>query len=388
MARIVFGSYIIRYPLGGMASHVLQYLVGFRRLGHDVYFVEKSGWSKSCFDPVRNAMSDDCSYGVEFARSLLARFGFAEHWTFVDAAGQYHGLDKQAVKDIFRTADVFIDTVDDSWADEASDIESRVFLDGEPGYNQMRMESGDLDPNGAFNYYYTNGWNLDTHMSSAPTAGRKWRHMPHPVVPSLFDDGPSPAGSPFTTIMNWQSHEAVEYDGATYGQKDVEFERFIDLPHRLDVPLEISVSGSRVPVDLLAGAGWKVRDANDVSITFDSFTGYIQRSMGEFSVAKNVFVALKTGWFSDRSAAYLASGRPVVMQETGFSEHLPVGEGLFAVRSVEEAEAAISEIRRHPRKHEVRAREIAEEYIDTRVVLTRFLDEIGSSASQSRQGDS
>ena len=177
--------------------------------------------------------------------------------------------------------------------------------------------------------------------------------------------------------MNWQSHQPIEFNGTMYGQKDVEFVKFIDLPSRIGTPLEVAVSGKRVPTGQLQSAGWQVRDAHEVTLSFDTFCDYVRSSKGEFGVCKHVFVATNSGWFSDRSAAYLASGRPVVLQDTGFSDHLPCGRGLFAVRTVDEAAAAIEDINAHYEQHVQWAREIAVEYLDAAKVLRRFLGELG-----------
>src|SRR5262245_56824427 len=140
MARIVLGSYMVRYPLGGNLSWALQCLVGLQRLGHDVYFVEKSGYSHSCFDPVRDIMSDDCSYGVAVVGDLLARFGLGGRWCYVDASSRYHGLGRAEVEDILRATDLFIDMgTHGSWLDEAATAKLRVLVEGEPGFTQMKM---------------------------------------------------------------------------------------------------------------------------------------------------------------------------------------------------------------------------------------------------------
>jgi hypothetical protein len=177
--------------------------------------------------------------------------------------------------------------------------------------------------------------------------------------------------------MNWQSYEPVHYRGVDYGHKDVEFGKFIRLPGETAVPLELAVSGKKIPRDRIRENGWRVRDAHAVTISFDSFSRYIRDSRGEFGVCKSGFVVTRSGWFSDRSAAYLASGRPVVLEDTGFGSHLPCGEGLFAVGSAGEAAAAIDEIETRYELHARRAREIAEEYLDARKVMGAFLEEIG-----------
>jgi hypothetical protein len=382
MARVILGSYMVRYPLGGMMSWVLQYLVGFQRLGHDVYFVEKSGYPRSCYDPVKNVMSDDCSYGVATLNSVLARFDLADKWCFVDAAGRYHGLSREHVEAVFKSAELFVDMgTHGSWLEEATGAGLRVLIDGEPGFTQMKMEkrlaAGGEPPD--YDVYYTTGRNVGTENSTAPTAGKQWRPLFHPVVVSLFCPQVVNVDAPFTTVMNWQSYEPLEYNGTTYGHKDVEFKKFIDLPSLATTPVELAVSGENVPFEHLINTGWRIRDAHRITASVESFKNYIYASKGELSVCKNGYVMTNCGWFSDRSAAYLASSRPVVMQDTGFSAHIPCGQGLFAVCTVDEAAAAINEISSDYERHSTWAREVAIEYLDAPRVLGRFLHELGVS---------
>ena len=377
MARIVLGATMVRYPLGGMNLWMLGWLVGFQRLGHEVYLVEKSGWPNSCYDLSRKIMTDDCSYGVAVVDALLRRFGLQDNWCFVDASGKYHGMSRQRVQDIFRSADLFVDHEGSEWPDEAAQAGLRVFVDAEPGWCQMQMAAGAGISPINHDRYYTAGANIGTALSIAPTAGKQWRHFFTPVLLDLLPCQSADKDSPFTTVMNWQSHKSVEYNGKTYGQKDVEFARFIDLPRRTTTPLEIAVSGAKVPKQRLSDHGWRVRNADEVAMSFDTYRDYILSSRGEFSVAKNVFVATNCGCISDREGYYMISGRPVVLQDTGFSAHLPCGEGLLAVRSAEEAAAAFEEIERDYARHSKRAREIAGEYFDSAKVLGKLLDELG-----------
>jgi hypothetical protein len=386
MARIVMNSYVVRYPLGGNLSWALQWLVGLQRLGHEVYLVEKSGYLNSCFDLSRGVMSDDCSYGIGVVRALLERFGLQERWCYVDAYKQYHGLPRARIERIVKSADLYLDmgtrglgTADDTWLEEAAGAGLRVLVGTEPGANQMRMErqlaAGQELPQ--YDVYYTTGLNLGTAHTTAPTAGRQWRPIVDPVVVELFPYAPIDPRRPFTTVMNWQSQEPIEFHGVQYGQKDVEFARFLDLPRRVAVPLELAVAGKATPLQQLLAAGWRVRHAHEVTRSLEAYHAYVRASQGEFSVCKQVSVATNTGWFSERSAAYLASGRPVVMQETGFSRHLPCGRGLFAVRTVEEAAAAICEIHGDSQRQARWAREIACEYLEAGKVLGQLLCELG-----------
>lgn len=384
MSRIVVGTYVVRFPVGGYLSWVLQWLLGFQRLGHEVYMVEKSGWANSCYDPATDSMTDDCSYGTAAVNDLLERFGLANRWCYVDDHGNYHGLERESVLSVFKSADLYVDmgthgTWLGSWLEEASETRRRVLVDGDPAYTQMEMElslaAGEVPP--CYDYYYTVGLNVGTDRCSAPTAGRQWRPICDPVIAELFSCGPPPADAPFTTVMSWQAYNPIEFGGTIYGMKDIEFVKFIDLPSWTTAPLELAVSGDMVPAEELTGRGWRLRESLDVTISFDSFRGYIAASRGEFSVSKNVFVATHSGCFSERSAAYLAGGRPVVMQDTGFSQHIPTGRGLFGVRDVGEAAAAIEEINRDYARHSQWARELALEYLEASKVLGQFLCEVG-----------
>lgn len=378
VARIVFGSYLVRYPLGGMVSYVLQYLLGLRALGHDVFFVEKANYPLACFDPARRVMTDDGRIGFRIARRLFRHYGLGEQLSFVDYAGRYHGLPRKAVEEAFVDA-IFIDMgTHGSWLDEASHSALRILIDGEPGYNHIRMVN---DPHSAlhngYDVYATNGRNVGRPGCSVPTGQIEWRHIFHPVVLDFFESPPASANAPYTTVMNWKAHSPITYNGVQYGQKDVEFEKFVGLPSRTNVPLEVSVAGPEVPRQWLVENGWRANDAHTTTRTLSGFLRYLQQSRGEFSVCKEVFVALHTGWFSDRSAAYLAAGRPVVVQDTGLADHLPLGCGLFAVSNVDEAAAALEDIESAYVRHSRAAKEIAREYLDTRVVLPAFLSQAG-----------
>jgi hypothetical protein len=380
MSTIIVGSYMIRYPLGGMMSYTLQSLVGLQQLGHDVYLVEKAHYHNACFDAAANRMTDDCAYGSGVVRDLLGKFGLQEHWCFVDIHGQHHGLSRAKTAEVFRTADVFIDLgTHGSWLEEAVDVPITVLLDGEPAFTQMkwaqRQETGDPLP--AYDYYYSVGQNIGTSRTTAPTAGKAWRHIFYPVVATLFPPIEISPEAPFTTLMNWQSHEPLAFKGVTYGQKDVEFRKFMDLPRLTDQAIEVAIAGRDVPYEQLTAAGWRLSDGHAVSRSYESFCDYVSRSKGEIGICKNVFVATNSGWFGDRNAVYLANGRPVVMQDTGFSAHLPCGEGLFAIHDAEQAADAIDRINADYDRHSRSALAIAHEYLDAPKVLGKLLRDIG-----------
>ena len=383
MARIIVSGYVVRLPLGGYHSWILQWLLGFKRLGHDVWFVEKAGWSKSCVDPLTWKASDDCSPGITAWHALLSRFGLGDRWCFVDAAGTYHGTSRAEIESVFKSADLFVDHLRDcEWSEEAQWAGHRAFIDGEPGMTQVRMmrqaELGQQTP--AFDSYFSVGLNVGTPRSTVPTVNRTWQPICDPVVLDLFEMGPPPPDAPFTTVMSWKAHPDFEYEGQTYGSKYLEFPTIRHLPSRTAVPLELAVSGL-MPIAELKAAGWRVRDSVEASRTFDQWRDYIGRSRGELTICKNYFVAMNTGFFSDRSAAYLAAGRPVILQDTGFSAHLPVGEGLFAFRNAGDAVAALEAVETDYRRHSRAAREIAHEYLAAEKILGGFLETIGQGGT-------
>jgi hypothetical protein len=385
MARIAVSSYMVRYPLGGNLSWALQWIVGLQRLGHDVWVVEKSGYANACFDLSRGEMTDDCSYGVRVVRDLLEPLGLGNRWCYLAFDGAYLGLPRARVEAALGAADLYLEMgthgveMDDTWLDEAASAGLRVLVATEPGVTQMRMalkRAAGL-PLPEYDRYYTTGLNIGTPYSTAPTLNRTWHGIVDPVVVDLFACPPRAEGAPVTTVMNWQSMGAISFEGVEYGQKDREFPKFMDLPRRTRGPIEVAVAGRQAPRDALRAAGWRVRDAHEVTASVGAYRTYIADSRAEFSVAKHACVATNVGWFSERSAAYLATGRPVVIQDTGVRRHLPYGRGLFAVRTVEEAAAAIVEIDADWDRQSRWARELAREFFDAKVVLTAMLTDLG-----------
>ena len=379
MARVVVGVYMVRYPLGGMLSWALQYLLGLQQAGHDVTVVEKAHYHDACFDPKRGTMTDDPSAGLSTVRDLLRRFDLEQRLGFIDVHGQTHGLSQAQVDQAFTEADLFIDCgTHGAWLHEAESADcTTVLIDGEPGYTQIRWQKLiDQDkPVPTYDHYFSNGMLLGTDRCSAPTCGRSWGHAFNPVWPALFDGAPPiDPGACITTVMNWKAHGEVVYQGQTFGQKDIMFRDYLDLPSLTGASLSVAVAGS-APIDQLKAHGWRVEHGHKVTADFDTYRRHIHGSLAEFSVCKHVFVALHTGWFSDRSAAYLASGRPVILQDTGFSKVLPCGEGLFAVTSLEQAAAAIEAVRSDPARHAKAARQIARDYLSADRVMSELVSQ-------------
>ncbi|HXR79328.1 MAG TPA: hypothetical protein VN763_00345 [Saprospiraceae bacterium] len=382
MAKIIMGSYMVRYPLGGNLSWALQYLSGFKDLGHDVYLVEKFVHDDSCFDLFNQMMTNDCSSGIKIVSELLSRFGMDNKWCFVSHDDQYYGLSKQEVQALFKEADLYIENGShEAWNEELSYSQATTaFIDVDPAFTQINWHHRIKNeiPLPDFDFYFTNGLNIGEPGNIIPTCEISWKYIFNPVNTKLFTLSLPDVNAPYSTIMNWKSYAArPKLNGIAYGHKEIEFTKFKNLPSRVSTPMEVALANIPDNKDKeLEELGWKVRHAQDVTYTYDIFQKYLKNVKGEFSVVKNMYAATNSGWFSDKSAAFLASGRPVVLQETGFSSHLPVGEGLFAVNDVTEAKEAIELIEKNYHKHSKKAREIAFEYLDTRKVLGQFLNEV------------
>jgi hypothetical protein len=292
-------------------------------------------------------------------------------------------------REIIETADVLINvagTLERPWDYRAA--KKLVYIDTDPVFCQIGAEIGAdskimrqrLD---AHDVFFTLGECLSSN-DAIPRLDRPWNETKYPIVLDQWRAG-SAGGNRFTTIMNWSSYGSLNYRDQCYGQKGAEFMKYIELPQRvLPISLEVALykpglKSSRdfavpVPLDRLAESGWKIVDAAEVCPDFQSYRRYIHRSKAEWSVAKGGYVLGRSGWFSCRSACYLAAGRPVVVQDTGFSKVLPTGEGVIGFNTLAEAQAGIREVEANYRRHAKAAQDIAEAYFDSDKVLRRLLD--------------
>ena len=379
MARIIVSGTMVREPRGGSNLWYLAWLVGFKMNGHEVYFVEKSEWPDDCYDIPNRAMTSDCSYGYGVVKKLLEKYDLHNHLCFVDHYGVYHGLSKSAVHELFRTADLYVDLEWAQWKEESTYCKMRVFVDGEPGWFQVHIkkwvESGVALP--AYDHFFTDGNLIGTEQCDVPTSGIEWKHNLPPVLLQEVKNAPVNGGSAFTTVMNWNPNKRVEYDGKEYGHKDIEFEKIMGLPSKVDELMEVAVSGKKIPWERLQENGWHARKGDDISISAASYLDYIAGSKAEFSVAKQAFVSTQCGWFNDRSGYYMGFGKPVVLQETGFSKVLPAGKGLLSFTTIEEAAEAVRNVSLNYEMHSKAARELAFEYMEAGKVIRKFLDKIG-----------
>jgi hypothetical protein len=378
MSRIVVTGLIAQYPLGGVTWDYLQYVLGLKQMGHEVFYVEDSGqWP---FNPIDGGISKNCHFNVEYLSRVMAKFGLDKSWAYrFPWQSQWFGLGERERIDLFNSTDALLN-VSGSLArpDEYRKIPMLIYIDSDPVFTQIKLARGQLDFRtlvDVHDIHFTFGENLPDEFSCT---GQNWIPTRQPIVLSEWSQGETPR-EVFTTVMNWTSYKPIRYQGRTYGQKDIEFERFLDLPVRVpNTALEIAVNAGktrRTPRDHLKRNGWHVVNPDKVCPDLESYRAYIENSKAEWSVAKNGYVEGQAGWFSCRSACYLAAGKPVVVQDTGFANALPVGEGILVFADMEGAVDAIRRVEADYERHSSAARAIAEEYFDSRGVLTRLIDD-------------
>lgn len=376
--RIVVLGYIVRGPLGGLAWHHLQYVLGLRRLGHDVYFIEDSDDYPACYDPTRDALSTDPTYGLKFIDDAFQRLRLDGRWAYHDAhAARWHGLAATRALDICASADLLLNLSGvNPLRDWMIDIPARALVDTDPAFTQIRHLTDDAAHALAAQHtvFFTFAGNIGQHDSLVPSDGFAWQPTQQPVVLDAWPATVGRAGGKWTTVMQWDSYRAREYAGKRYGMKSESFADYAELPARAGEIFELALGSATAPRELLKSRGWLLRDPLEVTRDPWSYQRYIRESKAEWSIAKHGYVASRSGWFSERSAVYLASGRPVLTQETGFSEWLPTGAGLLAFSTPEDALDGIEEINRRYEFHCRAAREAATEFFDARRVLSRFIE--------------
>jgi hypothetical protein len=358
---------------GGHAMHVLQILEGLRRLGHEVLFLEF----------LERAPAPEAA--ARFAATLGSRPG-----ALLDAATgrSFAGLSSVAVSSYAARADAVISLAahyrSEPWP-LLADVRPRILIEQDPGYTHLWAAEGEpREIFGEHDVYFTVGANVGSPRSRIPTCGIFWRPLWPPVVPDWWAGPAELERDRFTTVGAWRDYGYVELDGQTFGPKVEEFAKFIDLPRVAGEELELTLAIDPDDPDreLLREHGWRLEDPALVR-TPERFHAYVTGSLAEFSCAKGGYVGTRSGWFSDRSACYLAAGRPVVLQSTGFEDVLPVGDGLFAVHDTEEAAAAMAEIRANYRHHAHAARELAREFFDAEALMKKMLEESGVAGTVS-----
>jgi hypothetical protein len=385
MAKLVVLGMMGRVPFGGQTWLYLNWLRGLSRLGHDVYYVEDDTvWP---YDPEVNAVTDDCGYAVRHIARSMEAIGLPGRWAFRlgDREGACWGMSEPQLRELFRTSDALLNVVG------ATDLREdhllaplRVYVETDPVTAELRLAGGDAHTAEAFGNHHaiaTYGENYGAPDCGVPLNGQTYVLTRQPVDLDLWPMAFNPEARYFTTIGNYrQEGSDVEWQGTVYHwSKHHEWERFLELPRRTRQPFELAMMpDDAVDRERLEREGWRLVPPLQMSLdVFDAYPAYIRSSRGEFTVAKDQNVRLRSGWFSERAVCYLASGKPVVTQDTGFSNVLPTGEGLFAVGDVEQAADAVDQINADYERHCHAARAIAAEFFEASSVARRLLTAVG-----------
>jgi hypothetical protein len=365
--KILLSGMVAGHPRqGGATWAVLQYFAGLRSLGHEVVLVEPvEVGDLAPAGPVARYFASIALLGDGAA--LLGRGGR-------DTLGlSYAVLERFAAE-----ADLLIN-ISGMLRDERllEPIPTRLFLDLDPGFNQVWQETGEEMGIGLHTHCATVGGGIGRAGCPIPTCGRGWIHTLPPVALEhwpLVED--APRRDAFTSVGHWRSYGSIEHEGVAYGQRAHSMRELFELPTLSAAGFQLALGihpDERGDLEALRANGWDLLDPLEVAGSPNSYAELVRGSKAELSVAKSGYVASRSGWFSDRSACYLASGRPVVAQETGFSEFLPVGEGLLEFTTTAEAAEAVAAVEADPVRHGKSARTLAEEHLDARKVLPRLL---------------
>ncbi len=412
--RIIVTGLVALYPVGGVAWDYFSYIIGLAKLGHDVYYHEDT-WCWP-YHPLQKQYVSEGNYSAQYIKYFFQLYApeLNDHWHYFHLHETSFGMSKSAFDEVAKTADLFLNISGACPIPEnLSNHCVKIFLDTDPGYNQIVFsEKFSWSENVErwcqnllqHDRYFTYGENINSHDCLIPKLGLDWKTTRMPIVMDLWNSiSKINLSQPknWTTIMSWNSFKGkLVYQGVEYKSKDAEFEKIIKLPKQINSSFLIAVGGittslkwfeknnwtiiSRFLSSMkknqkfkqLADNEWQVIDAPSNTLTPDQYQNFIGNSRGEFSIAKNIYVAMKTGWFSCRSACYLALGKPVVVQDTGFSSILPTGEGLLSFNNLQEAIYGIEQVEANYTKHSRKASQIAQEYFDCNIVLKDLLENV------------
>lgn len=385
--RIVVLGFMAQCPLAGVIWQHLHYVAGLQRLGYEVYYIEDS--ARLPCNPVTFEEEYDHRNAAELLERLSRDFGFENRWAFCPRYQKDFtpsGLSFRKIAELYREADAVLNVCGSHELNEELEKSRRlIYVESDPGVEQILVDNGSETTLTFLNGHdrrFTFGENVGTEAFPVPLHGLEWLPTRQPVVTEFWKTETSPLpGAVLTTIANWNTsgQKDVSWRGERYlWSKSMEFLRHMEAPDfgRETFELSTGIKDTHTAAEF-ERHGWRLSKAGPLSVDRNRYRKYIQDSKGEFTVAKDQYVRLHTGWFSDRSACYLAAGRPVITQETGFSRHIETGRGLFAFESLEDIGDAVRAINSDYERHSRSAREIALEYFEAAKVLASLLERAG-----------
>ena len=384
--RIVVMGFMGSCPIAGVIWQHIHYIVGLQRLGHDVYYIEDS--ARLPYNPETLEITNSYDYATATLFRLAREFGFERRWAF---CARYLpgkpavGLTLRKIRQLYRDADAILNVCgSQEFHPDLRASDRIIYVESDPGVEQIKVDKrvqSTVKYLRRHHALFTFGENVGTEIFPVPAHGMKWMATRQPVVTDLWKTNrPAPAGAVFTSVANWSTKgKDIQWRGDNYlWSKAREFLRFVRAPKKARAVFELAtdIKNERVRQRFKKN-GWRLRSPQDLSTDYWSYREYLRKSKGEFTVAKDQYVRLQTGWFSDRSACYLAAGRPVITQETGFTRLYGGKEGLMAFSTLGEIVEAVREIKSDYARHARAARAIAREVFEAETVLKSLLDRAG-----------
>ena len=385
--RVVVMGFMGSMPIAGVIWQHIHYLVGLQRLGHDVYYVEDS--ARLPYNPETFEINNEFDYAARLLNRLSQEFGFKNRWGFCARylpRNPSAGLPLAKIRELYRDADAILNICGtQELNDDLLVSDSILYVESDPGVEQIKIDKGErstADYLSRHHALFTFGENVGTKTFPVPTHGFKWLPTRQPVVTDLWRTNRPPSRAAiFTSVANWSTSglkDIIWRDEKYLWSKSREFLRFISAPKKSGETFELATNIEDVKTRTkFLRNGWRLRCPLQLSVDYWLYRGYIRRSKGEFTVAKDQYVRLNTGWFSDRSACYLAAGRPVIIQETGFTKIYGGEAGLLSFRSLGEIADAVKTINADYPKHSRAARSLAREFFEAKKVLKSILDHAG-----------
>lgn len=372
---VIFAGTIGRSGLGGQAWAGMQYLLGFQALGHEVYYLEDCGRSSWVYIWETGEWTHELDYPAAFVESCLRPVGMGDRWIYRDNYRSL-GVPLPTFLEVCQAADLLIMRASPfwNWRKEYESPRRRAYIDVDPGFTQIAIANGDAglaEGVARAERKFTYGRRVGASDCAIPTHGGPWIPTVPPVFLPHWPVAPG-SGDSYTSVMRWQGFKDVAFNGVTYGQRDREFPPYFELPHRTAVNFRMAQMGANP--EELQRHGWEVVPGEITSKSPQTYQTFIQNSRAEFGVPKHGYVHMRGGWFSDRSVCYLASGRPVLMEDTGLGDWLPVGRGLVTFSDPDGAAAGVAAIEQDYGAHRKAARQLAETVFSTHLVLPAFLE--------------
>ncbi len=376
--KIVILGYIVKGPLGGLAWHHFQYVYGLKQMGHEVLFMEDSEDFPCCYNPETYMVGEDPAYGLQFIQNLFALYNLQHNWCYYDAhTGKWYGQSKQKVLDFCAAASAVINLsgvnpLRDWW----TNIPNRILVDTDPVFTQVKHLTDEkaMALAKCHTHFFTFGENFGKPGCSIPDDRLPWQPTRQPVCIDLWKVSPAPPNANWTTVMQWDSYKNALWEGNSFGMKSQSFQEYVTLPNFIQPEkLELALGSVTAPKQLLEKENWLITDPFIATSTPHVFQDYIASSKGEWTVSKHGYVVTNSGWFSERTLNYMMTGKPVIIQNTGFSDFLPIGKGILTFSSLEDAVEKIREVSMSYNDHCLQARQIALTYFEAEEVLARLL---------------